>query len=53
MPIGIGYVSTHVARAVVPANHLGVASEDVRFTTRDGLELEGWYIPSRNGAAVI
>jgi uncharacterized protein len=25
----------------------------VRFTTSDGLELEGWYIPSRNGAAVI
>ena len=23
------------------------------FTTADGLELEGWYIPSRNGAAVI
>ena len=23
------------------------------FTTRDGLALEGWYIPSRNGAAVI
>jgi hypothetical protein len=53
LPIGVGYVSTHVGRAVVPANHLGVASEDVRFTTRDGLELQGWYIPSRNGAAVI
>ena len=23
------------------------------FKTEDGLELEGWYIPSRNGAAVI
>jgi hypothetical protein len=53
VPIGIGYVETHVARAVVPADHLGTAHEDVRFTTRDGLELEGWYIPSRNGAAVI
>jgi pimeloyl-ACP methyl ester carboxylesterase len=37
----------------VPPNHLGVAHEDVKFTTADGLELEGWYIPSRNGAAVI
>jgi hypothetical protein len=37
-------------RAVVPANHLGVASEDVTFTTEDGLELEGWYVPSRDGA---
>ena len=37
----------------MPADRLGVAHEDVRFTTGDGLELEGWYIPSRNGAAVI
>jgi fermentation-respiration switch protein FrsA (DUF1100 family) len=53
VPIGVGYVETHVARAVVAADHLGTAHEDVRFTTRDGLKLEGWYIPSRNGAAVI
>jgi MYXO-CTERM domain-containing protein len=50
---GLGYVSTHVGRAVVPPNHLGVAYEDVKFTTGDGLELEGWYVPSKNGAAVI
>ena len=25
----------------------------MKFETKDGLELEGWYIPSRNGAAVI
>jgi hypothetical protein len=53
VPAGMGYVSTKVARADVPAANLGAAYEDVRFTTRDGLELEGWYIPSRNGAAVI
>jgi uncharacterized protein len=52
-PISWGYFSTHLARAVVPANHLGVDHEDVKFTTSDGLELEGWYVPSRNGAAVI
>jgi alpha-beta hydrolase superfamily lysophospholipase len=38
---------------VVPANKLGVAYENVSFTTSDGLELEGWYVPSKNGAAVI
>ena len=27
--------------------------EDVEFTTADGLQLVGWYVPSRNGAAVI
>jgi uncharacterized protein len=52
-PLILGYVSTHVGRAVVPDNNLGVAHENVKFTTSDGLELEGWYIPSRNGAAVI
>jgi uncharacterized protein len=51
--VGLGYSTTHVARAVVPPDRLGVAHEDVTFTTSDGLELEGWYIPSRNGAAVI
>jgi uncharacterized protein len=50
---GLGYVTVHTARAVVPPNQLGVAHENVKFTTGDGLELEGWYIPSRNGAAVI
>jgi uncharacterized protein len=52
-PLTLGYVSTHVGRAVVPDNNLGVPHEDVKFSTSDGLELEGWYIPSRNGAAVI
>ena len=52
-PVGLAYVTTHTARAVVPANTLGAASEDVAFTTSDGLRLEGWYVPSRNGAAVI
>ena len=52
-PIGFGYVVTHTARAVVPANELGTAYEDVSFKTSDGLELKGWYVPSKNGAAVI
>jgi uncharacterized protein len=53
VPVGAAWVFTHTARAVVPADRLGVPHEDVRFTTSDGLELEGWYVPSRNGAAVI
>jgi uncharacterized protein len=51
--VGLAYVTTHTGRAVVPANQLGVAHENVSFTTSDGLRLEGWYIPSKNGAAVI
>jgi uncharacterized protein len=53
VPIGVAYVTTHTGRSVVPANHLGAAYEDVSFQTSDGLTLRGWYIPSRNGAAVI
>jgi hypothetical protein len=52
-PIGLAYVTTHVGRAVVPPNDLRVAYENVSFTTSDGLKLVGWYVPSKNGAAVI
>ncbi len=47
------YVVTHALRAEVPAADLGAPYEDVALTTSDGLRLEGWYIRSRNGAAVI
>jgi uncharacterized protein len=53
IPFSIGYVVTHVLRAEVPRAELGAAYEDVEFTTNDGLKLKGWYIPSKNGAAVI
>jgi hypothetical protein len=53
LPIGLGYVTTHVGRSVVPANDLRVGYENVSFTTSDGLKLVGWYVPSKNGAAVI
>src|SRR5262249_57877238 len=36
-----------------PKADLGVPYEDVEFRTSDGLLLEGWYVRSRNGAAVI
>ena len=53
LPVGMSYVDTHTARAVVPAANLGVPYEQVSFDTSDGLTLSGWYVPSRNGAAVI
>lgn len=31
---------------------LGVAFSDVTFPSSDGVELAGWYVPTRNGAAV-
>jgi alpha/beta superfamily hydrolase len=52
-PLSAGYLFAHLGRPVVPKAQLGVAYEDVSFTTSDGLELAGWYVPSKNGAAVI
>jgi hypothetical protein len=53
LPVAFAYLVTHVAVATVPAPHLGAAYEDVSVTTSDGLDLAGWYVPSKNGAAVI
>jgi dienelactone hydrolase len=52
-PLALSYVFTHSARAVVPTAQLGAAYETVSFTTSDGLTLKGWYVPSKNHAAVI
>ena len=52
-PLAESYVITHAARAYVPTPQLGTAFDEVSFTTSDGLRLEGWYVPSKNGAAVI
>jgi dienelactone hydrolase len=53
LPLALSYVVTHAGRAHVPAADLGAPYEEVEFTTSDGLRLKGWYIQSRNGAAVI
>jgi hypothetical protein len=52
-PFYVSYIFTHVARGFVPPAELGAPHEEVSFTTSDGLRLEGWYVPSKNGAAVI
>jgi uncharacterized protein len=53
MTFTISYAITHVGRAKVPAADLGAPYEHVEFSTSDGLTLRGWYIESKNGAAVI
>lgn len=53
MPLTIAYIGSHIARADVPAADLGAAHQDVDLHTSDGLKLAGWYVPSRNRAAVI
>ena len=52
-PASVAYVITHAARPYVPATDLGAPYYEVEFRTSDDLLLKGWYIESRNGAAVI
>jgi uncharacterized protein len=52
-PLAESYAITHAARAYVPTPELGTAYQEVELTTPDGLRLQGWYVPSKNRAAVI
>jgi len=49
----LGYYATHRPQSAVGEPSLGRAHEDVTLKTSDGLRLEGWYVPSRNRAAVL
>jgi uncharacterized protein len=51
-PMGMGIVGTHKWREPV-GEPPSAAYQDVRFKASDGLDLAGWYRPSRNGAAVL
>jgi hypothetical protein len=53
MPVAIAIVATHKARSPVAVADLGRPYERVTLRTWDGLSLAAWYVPSRNGAAVI
>ena len=53
LPAAIAIVATHKARSPVAAVALGARYERVTLTTHDGLKLAAWYVPSRNGAAII
>jgi hypothetical protein len=52
-PLLLAVGTTHKPRQEPEPVDLGRPHEDVSLTTRDGLELAGWYVPSTNGAAVI
>ena len=52
LPVGIAIVQTHQYREAIgdpPAS----SYQEVTFATSDDLRLSGWYVPSKNGAAVI
>jgi hypothetical protein len=52
-PTAFAIVATHRARTAVTPVDLGRGYQRVSFATSDGLRLAGWYVPSRNRAAVI
>jgi uncharacterized protein len=55
-PLTLAVYLTNVPRAMLggrsPADE-GLPYRDVTVTARDGTRLAGWYVPSRNGAAVV
>jgi uncharacterized protein len=53
MPVALAIVANHKPRAPVEDVDLGSPYLDVTLATSDGRRLAGWYVPSRNGAAVI
>lgn len=52
-PVVIAYFNTHLQDPKIPEAHLGAAHREIELETSDGLKLDGWYVPPRNGAAVI
>jgi predicted alpha/beta hydrolase len=52
LPMAVAIVAVHAPREAVGAPP-GPTYRPVRFPAADGLQLSGWYVPSRNRAAVL
>jgi pimeloyl-ACP methyl ester carboxylesterase len=56
LPVAIAVMLTNVpptpVGAVTPASS-GLSYADVDFRTADGAGLSGWFVPARNGAAIV
>ena len=54
-PTRIAHWGTHPSRRPIVGSptDVGLAYEEVAIPTADGVTLQGWYVPSRNGAAII
>ena len=54
VPVGFGVYLTHLpSRDSIRAADLGAPKQDVVLRGADAVRLRGWYVPSRNGGAVI
>jgi uncharacterized protein len=53
LPFAVGNMATHAPRWAIDESAVGIPHEEIRVATRDGRKLSAWYVPSRNGAAVL
>jgi pimeloyl-ACP methyl ester carboxylesterase len=56
LPLTVAVYTTHVPPTAVGSRtpgDLGLPYRDVAVTTADGVRLSGWYLPSKNRAAVL
>jgi uncharacterized protein len=53
LPFAVGNMATHAPRWAIDESAVGIPHEEIRIEMRDGRKLSAWYVPSRNGAAVL
>jgi uncharacterized protein len=53
LPFTYANMTTHAPRWAINESAVGIPHEEVRIAMRDGRKLSAWYVPSRNGAAVL
>ncbi len=53
LPFVLANQVTHAPRWAIDESALVTAHREIRIEMRDGRKLSAWYVPSRNGAAVL
>ena len=53
IPIAVGVAQTRKPGRSIPDSAFSTPHETVTLRTRDGLDLPGWYVPSKNRAAIV
>jgi pimeloyl-ACP methyl ester carboxylesterase len=53
LPFALANQVTHAPRWAIHESAVGIPHQEIRIAMRDGRRLSAWYVPSRNGAAVL
>jgi uncharacterized protein len=53
LPFAFANLTSHAPRWAIDESAVGIPHEEIRIQMRDGRTLSAWYVPSRNGAAVL